>query len=128
MSGSRFVDVRMKGFGPRAVVSDVLALLNARVAPLEAEAVPLLEAAGRVLAEAVVSTVDVPGFERSAMDGYAVRASDTREAHAAHPVTLKVAGEAFPARPFTSEVRAGEAVRVTTGAPLPTGADSVLMA
>lgn len=128
MSGSRFVDVRMIGFGPRAPVSDVLALLNARIATLESEPVPLFEAAGRVLAEAVVSDFDVPGFARSAMDGYAVRASDTRAAHAAHPVALKLVGEAFPAKPFASEVKAGEAVRVTTGAPLPTGADAVLMA
>ena len=64
MSGSKFVDVRMRGFQQRAEVAAVLALLEARTAPLPGEAVPLREAAGRVLAEPVVSAVDVPGFAR----------------------------------------------------------------
>jgi molybdopterin molybdotransferase len=118
----------MKGFGPRAAVGEVLALLDSRTVPLPAEPVPLLGAADRVLSEAVGSTVDVPSFARSAMDGYAVRASDTRTAHTAHPGALAVVGAAFPARPFGGEVRSGEAVRITTGAPLPAGADAVLMA
>jgi molybdopterin molybdotransferase len=128
MSGEGFVDVRMRGFGPRAAVADVLALLADRTAPLASEPVPLLNAAGRVLAESVVSAVDVPGFARSAMDGYAVRAADTRDARAAHPVPLMLIGESLPARPFPVEVTAGSAVRITTGAPLPTGSDAVLMA
>jgi molybdopterin molybdotransferase len=120
---SRFTDVRMKGFGPRAPVAGVLAALDARTAPLPAEAVPLAHLAGRVLAEAVASPVDVPAFERAAMDGYAVRAADTSPA-----VPLLVRGEAMPARPFSGTVGAGEAVRITTGSPVPAGADSVLMA
>jgi molybdopterin molybdotransferase len=123
MSDSRGDDVRMRGFRRRAEVADVLALLESRTAPLPGEAVPLLEAAGRVLAEAVVSGVNVPGFARSAMDGFAVCASDTASARA-----LTVVGEAFPARPFAGEVKPGEAVRIMTGAPMPPGADAVLMA
>ena len=123
MSGSGFDDVRMRGFRQRADVAAVLALLSARVAALPGEAVALLEAAGRVLAEPVASAVDVPGFARSAMDGYAVRAADTSPAR-----SLAVVGESLPARPFAGEVKPGEAVRILTGAPLPAGADAVLMA
>ncbi|WP_439630265.1 molybdopterin molybdotransferase MoeA [Gemmata sp.] len=120
---SRFTDVRMKGFGPRAPVADVLAALDARTAPLPAEGVAIARLAGRVLAEAVASPVDVPAFERAAMDGYAVRAADTSPAG-----PLLVRGEAMPARPFSGTVGAGDAVRITTGAPIPDGADAVLMA
>ncbi|MBM3983115.1 MAG: molybdopterin molybdotransferase MoeA, partial [Planctomycetes bacterium] len=114
----------MTGFGARAAVADVLALLSARLAPLGSEEVPLLEAAGRVLTEAVASAVDVPAFARAAMDGYAVRAADTIGA----PVALALVGAALPARPFAGTVNPGEAVRVATGAPVPAGADAVLMA
>lgn len=118
-----FFDVRMRGFRERPSVETVLALLRERIQVLAGEAVPLLEAAGRVLAEGVVSPVDVPAFAKSAMDGFAVRASDTGA-----PLPLKVIGEAFPARPFEGTVATGEAVRITTGAPVPDGADAVLMA
>lgn len=117
----RFTDVRMRGFGPRASVEAVLALLAARVGPLAPEPVPLVDAAGRVLAAAVTAPTDVPAFAKSAMDGFAVRT-------AAAAVPLRVVGAAFPARPFAGTVGAGEAVRITTGAPVPAGADAVLMA
>lgn len=118
-----FFDVRMRGFRERPSVEVVLALLRDRVRTLTGEAVPLLEAAGRVLAEGVASPVNVPAFARSAMDGFAVRASDTGAA-----LPLRVVGEALPARPFGGTVAPGEAVRITTGAPVPDGADAVLMA
>lgn len=120
---SRFTDVRMKGFGPRAPVAAVLAVLDARTAPLPGEPVQLRHLAGRVLAAPVASPIDVPAFERAAMDGYAVRAADTSP-----PTPLTVRGEAMPARPFVGTVGPGEAVRITTGAPIPDGADAVLMA
>jgi molybdopterin molybdotransferase len=128
MSGSRFDDVRMRGFRRRAAVAEVLALLEARAAPLPGEPVPLLDAAGRVLADPVVSAVDVPGFARAAMDGFAVCAGDTAGATPAAPRPLAVVGEAMPARPFAGAVNPGEAVRITTGASVPAGADAVLMA
>lgn len=106
----------------RTHVADVLALLESRTVTLPCETIPLLEADGRVLASAVTSEVDVPGFVRSAMDGFAVGAADTLS-----PRSLKVVGEAFPARPFLGEVKPGEAIRITTGAPIPIGADAVLM-
>ncbi|MFO0825693.1 MAG: gephyrin-like molybdotransferase Glp [Gemmataceae bacterium] len=118
-----FFDVRMKGFRTRAAVADVLSLLHGRLAPLPAEEVAFSKLAGRVLAEAVVSRVDVPGFPRAAMDGYAVQATDT-----VNPSPLTILGEAFPARPFTGTLTSGHAVRIATGAPIPAGADAVLMA
>ncbi|VTS03677.1 molybdenum cofactor biosynthesis protein : Uncharacterized protein OS=Sorangium cellulosum So0157-2 GN=SCE1572_52485 PE=4 SV=1: MoeA_N: MoCF_biosynth: MoeA_C [Gemmata massiliana] len=121
---SPFFDVRMRGFRERASVDTVLTLLEERTSVLVSEAVPLLSAAGRVLAEPVVSAVDVPSFLRAAMDGFALHAADTAGA----PVPLAVVGEALPARPFAGTVAPGQVVRITTGAPIPTGVDAVLMA
>src|SRR5947207_5030641 len=123
-----FFDVRMRGFRDRAEVDAVLRLLDGRVTPLPGEPVPLSAAAGRVLAGPVVSAVDVPGFARAAMDGFAVRAEDTFGADAYNPIPLTLVGEALPARPFGGTVGPGQAVRIMTGAPVPTGADAVLMA
>jgi molybdopterin molybdotransferase len=125
---SPFFDVRMRGFRDRSEVEDVLGILQARTARLEGENVTPGAAAGRVLAEPVMSMVDVPGFARAAMDGFAVRAEDTFGADAYNPLPLTLIGEALPARPYASEVGPGQAVRVMTGAPMPVGADAVLMA
>jgi molybdopterin molybdotransferase len=126
--GAGFKDVRMRGFQDRAEVADVLALLAARLRPLPAEAVGLAEAAGRVLAADVVAETAVPPFDRAAMDGYALRGSETFGAGPYNPLELDLVGLALPGRPFAGEVRPGQAVRVMTGAPLPTGADAVLQA
>ncbi len=96
------------------------------VAPLPTERRPLKEALDLVLAEDVISPIDLPGWDNSAMDGYAVRAEDVGGATPERPVTLAVietvpAGR-FPAKP----VSAGETVRIFTGAPLPAGADTVI--
>src|SRR5262249_55979527 len=123
-----FFDVRMRGFRDRAEVDAVLQLLDARTRPLPGEVVPLSESAGRVLAEPVVAAVNVPGFARAAMDGFAVRAEDTFGADAYNPLPLVVVGEALPARPFGGTVQPAQAVRIMTGAPVPAGANAVLMA
>lgn len=128
MNGSPFDDVRMRGFQRRADVGTVLALLESRTTMLPGEDAALSDSAGRILAEAVTSTVDVPGFVRSAMDGYALRATDISETSEANPISLELVGESMPGRPFAYELQTGEAVRVTTGAPIPPGADAVLMA
>src|SRR6478672_5567859 len=70
-------DVRMRGFQDRAEVEEVIRLLDERVRPLPAEQIPLREAWGRVLTRDVIAEVAVPGFNRAAMDGYAVRAEET---------------------------------------------------
>jgi molybdopterin molybdotransferase len=123
-----FADVRMRGFQHRTEVDEALALIAARVGVLNEESVLLIDAAGRVLARDVVSEVAVPGFDRAAMDGYAVRGSETFGADSYNPVELKIAGEAFPGRAFVGTVESGQAVRIMTGAPLPAGADAVVPA
>ncbi|MBI1913558.1 MAG: molybdopterin molybdotransferase MoeA [Planctomycetes bacterium] len=118
----------MRGFRERTEVDDVVRLLEERVRPLAEEAVALVEAAARVLARDIVSDVDVPGFDRAAMDGYALRGSETFGAGPYNPLELVVVGEVFPGRPFAGIVRPGQAVRIMTGAPLPEGTDAVLQA
>ena len=121
-------DVRMRGFAQRVDVEEVEQFLAEHVRALPAEAVDLRRCAGRVLAEDRSSDVDVPGFARAAMDGYAVRGEDTFGASSYNPLALVLVGEAYPGRPFDGSVGAGQAVRIMTGAPLPDGADAVAMA
>jgi molybdopterin molybdotransferase len=121
-------DVRMKGFHRRHTVEAALAWLDAQLRPLLSERVPLDEAAGRVLAVPITSAVDVPGFDRATMDGYAVVAASTEGASAYSRLPLAIIGDSMPGRPFDGTVSIGEAVRVMTGALLPRGADAVLPA
>jgi molybdopterin molybdotransferase len=121
-------DVRMRGFAERADVEDVLGWLRAQTKPLAAEDVHLLECVGRVLAEDVSAAVDVPGFPRSAMDGYAIRGEESFGASDYDPISFEVVGLSLPGAPFDAEVGAGQAVRIMTGAPIPQGADAVVMA
>jgi molybdopterin molybdotransferase len=107
-------------------VDEARRLVLERVRPLEVERVPLREALGRVLAEDVTSAEPVPGFDNSAMDGFAVRAADTHAAGAEAPVSLSIAGESRAGRPAEAEVGAGEAIRISTGAMVPEGADAVV--
>jgi molybdopterin molybdotransferase len=105
---------------------EALRTILAGVAPLAAEERPLLDALGSVLAEDVVSPVDLPPWDNSAMDGFAVRADDVRGASAASPRVLRVVDD-VPAGHFASRpVGPGEAIRIMTGAPVPEGADSVV--
>jgi molybdopterin molybdotransferase len=90
--------------------------------------VPLGVAFGRVLASRVASDVDVPGFDRATMDGYAVVAASTEGAGSYSRASLTVVGDSLPGRPFEGSVKPGEAVRVMTGAPIPAGADAVVPA
>ncbi len=104
-------------------VEEALARLLGAVEPLAAETVPLAEAAGRVLAAPVVARRTTPGADVSAMDGYAVRAQDA----ATIPATLRLIGESAAGRPFAGTVDPGTAVRIFTGAVLPTGADAIVI-
>lgn len=98
-----------------------------RVAPGPvAEEVPLLGAAGRVLAADVVAEEDVPAFARSHMDGFAVRAADLAGASQERPVRLRLAGAAAAGHLSPVPAGPGEAVAVATGAPIPAGADAVI--
>jgi molybdopterin molybdotransferase len=121
-------DVRMRGFARRHTVAEALAWLDAQVRPPGVESLPLRMAAGRVLGTAVVSDVDVPGFDRATMDGYAVRAESTEGATSYNRLPLVVVGDSMPGRPFEGSVGIGQGVRIMTGAPLPSGSDAVLPA
>jgi molybdopterin molybdotransferase len=105
---------------------DALRAILEGVAPLAAEERPLLASVGSVLAEDVAAPVDLPPWDNSAMDGFAVRAADVRGASPERPVVLRVVDD-VPAGRFTARaVGAGEAVRIMTGAPVPGGADGVV--
>jgi molybdenum cofactor synthesis domain-containing protein len=88
---------------------------------LGTENVPLSRAPNRVLAEDIIADTDLPPFDRSQMDGYAVRAADIANA----PATLRIVGESAAGAGWHHEMKAGEAVRIMTGAPVPAGADAV---
>lgn len=103
--------------------SAILSEVAARFA-LPAERVPLSRALGRVLAEDVVAGIDLPGFDNAAMDGFALRGIDVR---AQGEGSLKLVGEQFAGPALGLQLAAGECLRVTTGAPLPSGADTVVM-
>lgn len=124
-------DVRMKGFASRSTVEVALAWIDAQLpefGSLASESVSLLDAPGRVLAEDVVSRVAVPGFTRSMMDGFALRAEETHGAHAYNPLPLDIVGTSLPGVGFTEAINCGQAVRIMTGAPMPAGTDAVLPA
>ncbi|MBW3166452.1 molybdopterin molybdotransferase MoeA [Ferrimonas balearica] len=103
--------------------ADALARMREQVAPLDTEQwVSLEQCPGRVLARDIAAAIDLPPFDNSAMDGYAVRAADVAEG-----AVLTVAGKAFAGVPFEGEVGPGQCVRIMTGAALPAGLDSIVM-
>ncbi len=102
-----------------------VAALLARPGAWPTERVPLGEARGRVLAAAVTAAEQLPSFDNSGMDGYAVRAAEVAGASAEHPVRLPVAGD-VPAGAPVGDLAPGTAVRIMTGAPVPRGADAVV--
>jgi molybdopterin molybdotransferase len=104
-------------------VAEALARVTKGLAPLEAERVALEEASGRVLAEDVAASLTQPPFDASAMDGYAVRAADI----ATLPATLRLIGRSAAGAGYHRGVGPGEAVRIFTGAPVPEGADLIVI-
>jgi molybdopterin molybdotransferase len=110
----------------RRSVDEHLEAVLGRVKALPAFDQPLMEAVGLVLCEDVVSGVSLPGFDNSAMDGYAVQAADLAGASQDKPITLPVVGEIRAGRSEPIVVTPGTCVRIMTGAPMPRGADSVV--
>lgn len=102
-------------------VAEAVEIVRQRTPTLETERVELPNALGRVLAQEIVADTDLPPFDRSQMDGYAVRAAETTAA----PVTLRIAGESAAGQGWHHRLEEGHAVRIMTGAPVPEGADSV---
>ncbi len=107
-------------------VAEALAIVLSRVAPLDEERVPLLDALGRVLAAPVVAADSLPPFANSSMDGYAVRADDIVSAGPQSAVLLRVVADIAAGRPSDVALTPGTAARIMTGAPLPDGADAVV--
>lgn len=103
------------------LISEAVEIIKCESFSLGSEHVDLGNSVGRVLVEDVVADTDLPPFDRSQMDGFAVRADDTKNA----PVGLKIIGESAAGKGFDSTVKLGEAVRIMTGARVPKGADSV---
>lgn len=116
----------LSDYDPDALpVSRVREVIERMVAPVEAiESIALRSALGRVLARDLLSPIDVPSHDNSAMDGYAVRAADL---FVDRPTSLKLVGTALAGRRFTASAGRGEAVRVTTGAVMPEGFDTVVI-
>ena len=106
---------------PMISVAEAIQIVRQQTHTLPVEQVPLPNALGRVLAQDVVADSDLPPFDRSQMDGYAVRAVDSESA----PVRLRIVGESAAGRGWHNQLEQGQAVRIMTGAPVPAGADSV---
>jgi molybdopterin molybdotransferase len=102
-------------------IAEAIRIVKQQTGKLDSESVPLPEALGRFLAEDVVADSDLPPFDRSQMDGYAVRVADVQNS----PARVRVVGESAAGAGWHNQMNAGEAVRIMTGAPVPAGADSV---
>jgi molybdopterin molybdotransferase len=109
-----------------STVEEARAAVLAEVEALPGEAVLIESALGRVSAEGIRAVAPIPPFDNSAMDGYALRAADVSAASADAPVELPLAGESRAGHPWERELASGEAVAISTGAPVPAGADSVI--
>lgn len=107
-------------------VEEALQKILNEVSVLETETVSIMESQGQVLAEDIVSDINVPPLDNSAMDGYAVRAADTRGANEKTPKVLKVIDTVIAGEISKKEVTPGTAIRIMTGAPIPKGSDSVV--
>ena len=127
MQASRLSDIVscLSGYDPAALpVAQAQHIIERFIAPLHAiERLALRSALGRVLAEDVISPIDVPAHDNSAMDGYALRGSDLG---APGPVSLRIVGTALAGAACAGTVGAGECVRIMTGAPMPDGCDTVV--
>lgn len=107
-------------------VEEALQKILNEVSVLETETVPIMESQGQVLAEDIISDINVPPRDNSAMDGYAVRAADTRSASEKTPKVLNVIDTVIAGEISKKEVTPGTAIRIMTGAPMPKGADSIV--
>ena len=121
-------DVRMRGFLKRTPVNTLLSLIKKHSHLLPSEDIPTVEGSGRILAEDIISPANVPDFDRSAMDGYALNAEATFGATSYNPLMFKVVGQVTPGESYKGVLKPGEAISIMTGAPVPSGANAVLMA
>lgn len=108
-------------------VEQTLEQILRNIVPLASLRLPLAEASGRIAAESQTARCDLPPFDNSAMDGYAVLSADVRHASGTSPVTLKLAGRTAAGQAPATSLKPGECLRIFTGAPMPQGADAVVM-
>jgi molybdopterin molybdotransferase len=119
---------KMRPFGATISLDEARAIIGRSLRPIDrVERVPLDTAHGRVLAEDAIASADVPPFSRAAMDGYAVRAADTAAASTARPAILMRIEKIFTGQTAQRTVGPGECAEIATGAPMPPGADAVVM-
>ena len=118
------------GYDPDALrVDKAAAAIRACLSPVtEIETVAIRDSLGRVLAQDIVPQINVPGHDNSAMDGYAVRFSDLNSSKEKNETILRQIGTALAGKMFNGEMKPGECVRVMTGAVMPQGADTVVVA
>jgi len=122
------VTTKMRPFKGTISLDEARQIIERAIAPItRVERVPLDRASGRVLAEPITSSADVPPFARAAMDGYAVRALDTAGAGRATPRTLRRIEKVFTGQMPVQTVGASECIEIATGAPMPAGADAVVI-
>ncbi|MEK6598846.1 MAG: gephyrin-like molybdotransferase Glp [Deltaproteobacteria bacterium] len=108
-------------------VEAALEIILSEIKPLGMERINILSSLGRVLGEDIFASTDNPPWDNSAMDGYALRAIDTKTASKDKPITLKVIEDLPAGYTAKKTIKKGEAIRIMTGAPMPRGADAVLM-
>jgi molybdopterin molybdotransferase len=118
----------MHGFTQRSEVGAVFEWIDEHATRLDGESISLDEAAGRTLVTEVIAPMNVPGFDRAAMDGYALRGAETAGASEYNPLSFPVLGQAMPGQPFAGHIPPNAAVRIMTGAPVPEGVDAVVPA
>ena len=119
---------KMRPFKGTISLDEARTIIDRSIVPItRVERVSLDRASGRVLAETVTSSADVPPFARAAMDGYAVRAQDTAEASRTTPRTLRRIEKVFTGQMPVQTVGAGDCIEIATGAPMPAGADAVVI-
>ena len=117
------VMTKQKGFGTLLSADDALDTIINKLRPVTGnEQVPVQESDLRILAEDLKSTINVPAFDRAAMDGYALRSEDLEE-----PGMLKVVGKALAGKGYKGTIKRGECIEIATGAPMPKGANAVVM-
>jgi molybdenum cofactor synthesis domain-containing protein len=118
----------MRPFGKTISIEEARAIIERAIQPIDrTEVLPLLQANGRVLAQEIVSTADVPPFSRAAMDGYAVRSEDTIGASRTTPRTLGRIETIYTGQIPKNRLGPGDCAEIATGAPMPEGADAVVM-
>ena len=122
------MSTKMRPFGDTISLEQARAVINGALRPIERiERVPLQETHGRVLAQDVIATADVPPFSRAAMDGYALRAADTAGASTVRPAVLTWIEKVFTGQMPQRTIGQGQCTEIATGAPMPAGADAVVM-